>query len=168
MQHQQNSRLTHSFLTKCSFQIQSGCPAPRLLRCFCSCSELTVDEVKRYSTMNVAALLGDSKAKQLFVTFLSMGHRTDESGAMTALRCYDLCDRLLNISANRTNDEYDNLRDVCPSFAWEQRLDAAIDQCDEDALRTFFASLMFETKRTIELHRDYGRFKEALLNKLEQ
>lgn len=118
--------------------------------------------------MNVAAVLGDSKAKQLFVTFLSMGHRTDESAAMTALRCYDICERLLCTEANRTEDVYDNLRDVCPSFAWEQRLDAAIDQCDEDALRTFLASLMFETKRTIELHRDYERFQQELLNKLKQ
>lgn len=149
-----------------------NCPTPRILRCFCNCTELTWDEVKLYSNMNIADLVDHPKAKKLFITFLKLGHRSDRSGALTALECYDLCHRLIDDRFSRSEDAYDELRELCPNYKWEQRLDDAIEREnsgeDSEALDKYLRSLQFKVKRNIESHRDYGRFQDELIQKLKQ
>lgn len=119
--------------------------------------------------MNVNDLVQNNKATKLFKTFLTLGHRTDRSDALINLECYELCEKLQTNALNRTDDAYDELRELCPSERWEERLDEAIESegnGDATALDTYFSDLMFEAKRQIELHRDYKRFQKELIRKL--
>lgn len=141
-------------------------PLPLLLRCFCGCSELTRDEVQRYAQMNVGALLEDRRARSIFLAFLQTGHRRDQSAALQSTERYAICARLCDSESERTTDAFDELRDLSPSFAWEQRLDAAIESGESRALDGVLRELMFESKRAIEVHADYRRFQEEMMRKL--
>lgn len=127
---------------------------------------MTREEVERFAQMNVGALLEDGRARAIFLAFLKSGHRSDQSAAMQSLHRYNLCARLCDNEADRTPDAYDDLRDMSPSFAWEQRLDAAIESAEPRALDGVLRELMFDAKRTIETHADYRRFQEEMMRKL--
>lgn len=119
--------------------------------------------------MNVIDLLQNTKASGLFKTFLKIGHKTTRSGALVNVECYELCEKLQLNETSRTEEAYDELKELCPSYKWEERLDEAI-QSDSDgnstALKEYFTKLMFEARCQIEVHPDYERFRKELARKL--
>lgn len=134
-----------------------------LLIAFAAIAVARID-YSHFATMKIADLLRDTEGKQLLGPFLRMGHRTSESVAMKALRCYNICNEMLT-SDRFTENDFENLDEVLPSHVWEKRLLSAGD--DVDDLIPLLERLRFESLRTIELSHDYELFKLSLLNKLK-
>jgi len=135
----------------------------RLLRCFSDRYTVTEDEIKRF--INVSTLVTNEKAKEIFRHFLET-HKT--SLALQSLSCYELADKLLSDVYSRTDDSYDELKEIMPAYIWETRLDDAIDAKTDEAIEEYLKRLMEENKRLIETHHDFKRFRKALLDKLKR
>lgn len=88
--------------------------------------------------------------------------------ALQTLKCYELSDKLLNDVDSRTEDGYDELKELMPAYIWEKRLDDAIEAKDDDAMAEYFERLMEECKRYIETHNDFRRYRRTLLDKLKK
>ncbi|KAJ6629561.1 hypothetical protein Bhyg_16920 [Pseudolycoriella hygida] len=135
----------------------------RILRCFSGRYDVTEDEVKRF--INVSTLVTNEKAKEIFRHFLET-HKT--SLALQTLKCFELADKMHNDASIRTEDNYDELKELMPAFIWEKRLDDAIEAKNEEILVEYFMRLMDECKRFIETHADFRRYRKTLLNKLKK
>lgn len=116
--------------------------------------------------MNMNDLMCNDKARKLLKTFLKLGNTAVKSNALLSLECYEQADILYSNEQQRTDDAYDDLRDILPNHKWEQRLDEAIDSSESDALNKYFERLMDKCKRSIEHHRDFKRFGIELERKL--
>lgn len=140
----------------------------QILKCFCGCKNLTFDEVKRIAHMNVTNLIENENSKNLFKSFLKIGHLSDKSKAMVELECYELCKLLCNNPSHRTEENIDNICDVCPNYKWECDLREKFDNWseNEEDFEKFLKTLMNQNKREIEAHSDYKRFHAELLKKL--
>lgn len=139
----------------------------RILRCFCGCSELTIEQIETFAMMNVNGLVNNSIGNNLLKTFLKIGHRTDKSNALLLLECYELCDKMLsNIESHR--DHLDDLLELCPSFVWEQRLNDATDDEDQpnERVKEVLGELKKECLNSIECDNDFQRFRLELLRKI--
>lgn len=117
--------------------------------------------------MDVDFFLSDSKAKELYKTFLEVGHTNDESVAMRELRCYELSDQLHKTADSFGDNEYkmviDKLREKLPSELWENLLDA-IKQGDKVAMRSFLALLKNEERHNIQMNPEFIVFKKAMID----
>lgn len=140
--------------------------AQPVLKCFCGCTELTIDQIESFALMNVSRLLKNTLGNRLFKTFLKIGHQNDKSGAQIAVECYELCDKML-AHPGHYRSYLDELIEVSPDYLWEERLVETLEQTNSDVK---FPALLKELKNeclsTIECHRDYDRFREELLRKI--
>lgn len=134
----------------------------RVLRCFCGCSKLTVEEIETFSAMNVDGLVNSIVGKRLLKSFLAVGHRSDKSNVSILLDCYDLCERVLS-NINAYDDHLDDLAEVCPSYKWEQRITQANTS---PARQTILLELKKECLSSIECDVDFHRFRRELLRKI--
>lgn len=143
----------------------------RVLRCFCGCTPLNYEQVERFAMMNVSALLVDPIGKPLFRNFLKIGHTTDKSSALLSLECFEMCDRILN-SQQFSSIDVAELVELLPSFAWERRINDAIDsdiafhRGQSKDLHDVLIELQTECVRAIECHNDFDRFRKELLRKI--
>lgn len=83
------------------------------------------------------------------------------------LRIYELCRSILLNNLNYTDEEREELTDLCPTYLWEQRFDAALE-CPEKELEPFLNALMAECKLKIETSKEYKRYKELLSEKCKK
>lgn len=144
------------------------CPAsPRILRCFCNCSELTRDEIEGLINRNVTDLLATPKSRQIFRAFLQLGHTTHQTTAMKRLLCFEKCECLLEQSYPPCEDDVEDLRELCPDYKSEQRLDRALDRDSQADFVEFCEELQYNVKLDIEKDKDFLRFRKALENKLK-
>ena len=135
----------------------------RVLRCFCGCSQLDIQQIENIAGMSVPGLVKNLQAKNLFRNFLKIGHRSDKSNALIALECFELCDDLLEDVEQRT-ERLDELIDMCPSYLWEERLSESVS--DEKKFPEVLDELKKECLDTIQCHNDYDRFRRELLRKI--
>lgn len=139
----------------------------RVLRCFCGCTTLTVEQIEHFCMMNIAALIQHPTGSTLFRTFLKIGHRTDKSEVMIMIECYETCQKYLqNLHLVRNQGNVDQLMDLCPSFTWEQRIENISQSGDEHEIIQTLKSLQQECVNSIECHNDYDRFRRELLRKI--
>lgn len=115
--------------------------------------------------INVSTLVSNDKAKEIFRHFLET-HKT--SLALQTLDCYELADKLLNDVHSRTEDSYDEMKELMPAYIWEKRLDDAIDANDDDVMVEYLMRLIEECKRFIETHPDFRRYRKTMLDKLKK
>lgn len=113
----------------------------------------------------MSTLVSNEKAKEIFRHFLET-HKT--SLALQTLNCYELSDKLLNDVPSRTEDSFDELKELMPAYIWEKRLDDAIEAKDEDAMVEYFMRLNEECKQFIETHADFRRYRRTMLQKLKK
>lgn len=147
-------------------------PSPkdfRILRCFCGCSQLTFEQIESYAMMNVKGILQNDDSKQLFETFLKIGHRTDKSNAKILLECYELSNRIL--SDLDSHQKYlSDLIEVCPSFLWEQKINDACEADTTDEINRQLEEVLNALKKeclcNIESDHDFIRFRRELLRKI--
>lgn len=144
----------------------------RVLRCFCGCSTYTLEQIEHFTMMNVANLVVHADGKELFKSFLRIGHRNDQSEAMKLLECHEMCAQFLrDLHLIDDADRLDDLLALCPSYAWEQRITGAIDsdkrtQSGRAEIKRTLNELKGDCVHNIECHRDYGRFRQELLRKI--
>lgn len=143
----------------------------RLLRCFCGCTQLSIDQIENFALMSVSGLVNHQLGNKLFKTFLKIGHRTDKSNALLSLECYELCNEILdNIQSYR--DYFDDLIEMCPSYLWEEKFNEAVElESDTKVQRTLeelIDELKIECLDSIECHNDFDRFRKELLRKIRK
>lgn len=138
----------------------------RILRCFCGCSQLTYEQIETLTMMNVHGLIDNQLGNKLLKTFLKIGHRSDKSNALLLLECCEICDRTLS-DLSSYEDYIDDIFEVCPSFIWEHRINAA---CEDDniecELKEVLEALKKECISNIECDNDFSRFRRELLRKI--
>ncbi len=113
----------------------------------------------------MSTLVSNDKAKEIFRHFLETNKT---SLTLPTLKCYELADQLLNDTKCRTDDNYDELKELMPAYIWEKRLDDAIETKDDDAMVEYLMRLMEECKSFIETHQDFRRYRRTLLDKLKK
>lgn len=133
----------------------------KVLKCFCGCTELSRDEIENIAMMSVTGLLHNDRVRKLFKNFLKIGHRKDKSNITELLECYDLCNRLLETKAY-TQRNLRKLLDLCPFYAWEEKI---ID-ATSDNLTEILSELKIECVNKIDCHNDIDRFRRELLRKI--
>lgn len=150
-------------------------PSPvdhRVLRCFCGCSQLKFEQVEQFAMMSVSAIVMHPTANPLFHNFLRIGHRTDKSGALLSLECYELCDKIINNTSSNNADDIEALIELCSSFEWEEKLNALYGSDKKLHDKYNLMQLLNELKRecvlNIECHHDFVRFRKELLRKIEK
>lgn len=117
----------------------AACTLPKLLRCFCNCTELTYAQVHQIARLTVPQLFADNAlALNMLKQVLRLGTTdADRPLAYRHVEHAELCVRVLRRLRTATpatefsddDDTIDELFDRCPSLAWERRLREA----DEDA-----------------------------------
>lgn len=112
----------------------------------------------------MSTLVSNDKAKEIFRHFLET-HKT--SLALQTLKCYELAAQLNDVHS-RTEDSFDELKELMPAYIWEKRLDDAIEAKDEEVMVQYLTRLMEECKRFIETHPDFRRYRRTLLDKLKK
>lgn len=141
----------------------------RLLRCFCGCSQLTYEQVEKFSMMNVNGIVNNDVSNNLLKTFLKIGHRTDKSNALLQLECYEFATKMSQDLGNY-REYLDDLIELCPSFLWEQRLNDACDEGSPEMIRIRLEDVLNALKKeclcNIESDNDFTRFKRELLRKI--
>lgn len=113
----------------------------------------------------MSTLVTNEKAKEIFRHFLET-HKT--SLALQTLKCYELADKQLNDVQSRTEENFDELKELMPAYIWEKRLDDAIEAKDDVVMEEYLLRLMEECKRFIETHQDFRRYRRTLLDKLKK
>lgn len=138
------------------------------VKCFCGCTELNYEQIESFAMMSASRLLNNIIGNRLFKTFLKIGHKNDKSGALIAVECYEICDKML-AHPGHYRSYLDELIEVSPSYVWEEQLIDTLEQSDSD---TRFPRLLKELKTesisTIECHRDFDRFREELNRKIDK
>lgn len=139
----------------------------RVMRCFCGCTALTHDQIEHFAMMNVSALIVHPTGSNLFRNFLRVGHRTDESEALTLFECHKMCGNILeNLHLVHDQSTVELLLNRCPSFVWEERLKTTFQGHQECDIIQTLKDLQQECVHSIECHNDYDRFRRELLRKI--
>lgn len=135
-------------------------------------SRLQREKLEHFYFMHVSSLIIYPESKQKFIKFLRAGHRNDESGVLTHIKCFDLCNTFLyNPELICDSEQMYELFLACPSYEWESRLEEAI-YFDKQThihyirVKRVLNELKCESVHNIECHHDYKRFKMYLLRKL--
>lgn len=141
----------------------------RVLRCFCNCSELTLEQIENVAMMSVSELVNNPLGNRLFNAFLGIGHRHDQSEAMRTLECYELCNTISE-DITQYREYIDELFTVCPSYEWECRVMDIIEEKKWEEvfvqLPSILDELRLECAQKIQSHVDFDRFRRALLRKI--
>lgn len=145
----------------------------RVLTCFCGCTPLHKEQIEQFTMMNVNALIAHPIGRPLLRNFFRIGQTIDKSAALIAFECFEICDKILTNQQYNRND-IDELVERLPSFAWEERINAAV----QNDIRYFggqmknlyneLTELKTECVRNIECHNDYDRFRRELLRKINK
>ncbi|XP_075148410.1 uncharacterized protein LOC142222264 [Haematobia irritans] len=145
------------------------CSTVRLLRCFCGCQEMTVEEVERIYYLTAQATLIDRTAVRLFKSYLEQNRHGDKSKAEQYLEVYELCGTYMRPHVNvLTLDELDELVDLGLPRDLEIELHDQIVTGDDDRITRCLFRIQGTLRNEIELSDEYKRFKEAIANKLRQ
>lgn len=139
----------------------------RVTRCFCGCTALTFEQIENFVMMSVSALLVHATGGNLFRNFLCVGHRSDKSEALIHFECHELCANFMqNLDLANDQSSVDQLLSLCPSFAWEQKINGAFQSGQEQKIIEILKDLQQECVNSIECHNDYDRFRRELLRKI--
>lgn len=148
----------------------SSCPLPRLLRCFCNCSELSYDDVRVISQLNVPQLLAHPQGLRLFKAFLRVGTTTVRPVCLRHVEHAELCSTVITAIANGSSSieatHIDDLFENCASLDWEQRLEAAVASEMLDELAEYCAEARLWTVACIADDAKWTEFKQELRRKL--
>lgn len=111
--------------------------------------------------MTLIGIINDPIARILFMKYIQLGQRTD-SDAMIRLKCYMLCNSLLeNTKLLRQTEIVDNLIELCPSYQWELKLKQNFSLHNKSHNKDIKPMLTFLKRESIielEIHHEYHRF----------
>ncbi|XP_065364274.1 uncharacterized protein LOC135957453 [Calliphora vicina] len=143
--------------------------AQRLLKCFCGCREMTVDEVQRIYQFSVQETLINRQGLALLKSFLQQARSGDKSTTEQFVEVYEQCGQYMRANAAiLTLDELDVLVDKGLPYHLEKELHNQIQTGDSDNITRCLFRIQGEMRNSIELSGEYKEYKNAILEKLNQ
>ncbi|XP_055388021.1 uncharacterized protein LOC129616424 isoform X2 [Condylostylus longicornis] len=140
----------------------------KLLKCFCNCSELTIEEVKRIYRLSAQETLINREACLLFHKFLEKEQTGDSSEAKQLLEIYKKCDEyIINIHERIfTSDEVEELSALGLEYSHEKDLSKEVRTGDLYKIEMCLRRIQGKCRNRIECSDEYSKFKEAVLQKI--
>ncbi|XP_067628624.1 uncharacterized protein [Eurosta solidaginis] len=147
----------------------------QMLKCFCGCSEMTENEVRRIYRLSTKETLSDTRAAQIFRRFLEQ-ERCDEKGEIEVyLDIYELCSEYLK-QDYLTFDQLNTLIDLELKYYLEKKLKLYVILLEEKQrpninlheIERDLKRVQDDYRSEIEASGEYRNYKHALLNKLKQ
>lgn len=141
----------------------------RLVKCFCGCREMTIEEVQRIYQFSVQETLINRQALTMFKSFLQQARSGDKSTTEQFVEVYEHCGLYMRPNAAiLTLDELDELVDMGLPYHIEKELHNQIQTGDSDNITRCLLRIQGEMRNSIELSGEYKDYKNAILKKLSQ
>ncbi|XP_061391322.1 uncharacterized protein LOC133326723 [Musca vetustissima] len=141
--------------------------AVRLLKCFCGCQDMTVEEVQRIYYLTLQATLIDRPALKLFKSYLERNRRGDKSLAEQYIEVYELCGEYMKPHVGViTLDELDELVDLGLPRDLEKELTEQIKTGDGHKITRCLLRVQGTLRNAIEESEEYKGYRDALAEKL--
>ncbi|XP_022217342.1 uncharacterized protein LOC111070771 [Drosophila obscura] len=141
----------------------------RLVKCFCGCSDMTVEEVHRIYTLtnSVHETLLDAEATKLLRTFMKLRRSGDKNEAEQHLEIYEKCAEFLK-EAQRTftQDEVDELCDLGLPYDSEQDLSKRMLGGQRSDISLGLYRIQGKCRNEIEASSDFRDFRDAIRDKM--
>ncbi|XP_017470832.1 PREDICTED: uncharacterized protein LOC108362404 [Rhagoletis zephyria] len=149
--------------------------AKRLLTCFCGCSEMSEEEVRRIYRLNAQDTLNDSRAAQIFRRFLEQERCGDKSEVENFLDIYEICGEFLR-EDSLTFEQLNTLIEMELKYYLEKKLNLYIMMIEEKQRQDIhiheierdLKRIQADYRSEIEASEEYRNYKHAILNKLKQ
>lgn len=149
------------------FQKASTSKAKRLFKCFCGCTELTEDEIKRIYRLSAQETLINKQACDLLHKFLERERSGDKSEAEELLDVYEKCEEMLSEDQLLTEDDIIILSDLGLKYNLEKDLRFQVRTGDKRNIERCLLRIQGICRNEIESSSEYKNFKEAILKKLQ-
>jgi len=142
--------------------------AKKYLRCFCNCSDLTVEDVKKIYRLSAQETLINRQACTLFEKFLKKNQSGDESETQQFLKIYQKCDDYINNIQDKliTEKEVEELSDLGLERWQEVELEKEVRTGDSYKIEMCLRRIQGRSRNKIESSYEYTSFKDAILKKL--
>ncbi|XP_014092154.2 uncharacterized protein [Bactrocera oleae] len=149
--------------------------AVRLLKCFCGCSEMTEDEVRRIYRLSTQETLNDLRAAKMFRKFLEQDRCGDKGEIECYLDIYELCNNYLKESS-LTYDQINTLVEMELKYYLEKKLNLYIMMLEEKQkpdihiheIERDIKRIQADYRSEIEASDQFKNYKQAILNKLKR
>jgi hypothetical protein len=138
-----------------------------LLKCFCGCSDIRIEEIRSILNSSALTAFQNHKSRQLFRSFLET-KPTANPKSTKALNCFERCEHVRKVNSTLDNDTYKELRGLCVEFEMERKLKQTFRRQD-DKWPDVLAEIMKGCCEFLEIKTgDYKRFTDALSKKVEK
>ncbi|XP_053945159.1 uncharacterized protein LOC128854785 [Anastrepha ludens] len=149
--------------------------AMRLLTCFCGCSEMSEEEVRRIYRLNAQDTLNDTKAAQIFRRFLEQDRCGEKGEIENYLDIYEMCSEYLKEDC-LTFDQLNALYEMELKYYLEKKLNLYIMLLEEKQRENIhiheierdLKRIQADYRCEIEASEEYRNYKHAILKKLKQ
>ncbi|KAL7727506.1 hypothetical protein ACLKA6_002127 [Drosophila palustris] len=141
----------------------------QLIKCFCGCSDMTVEEVQRIYTLtnSVQQTLLDSDARRLLHRFLELNRSGDKSEVEQYLDIYEKCVEYLQEDQRTfTQDEIDELCDLGLPYDLEQDLTRRARNGQRTEINLGLNRIQGKCRNKIEESGSFKDFRNAILAKM--
>ncbi|XP_016935366.4 uncharacterized protein [Drosophila suzukii] len=141
------------------------------IRCFCGCSDMTVEEVKRIYllTNNVHHTLVDPDATRLLRKFMETRRSGDKVEAEQYLDIYEKCAEFLAENQRTfTQDEVDELVDLGLPYDLEQDLSRRMLSANRTDISCGLNRIQGKCRNEIEASSDFRDFRDAIVAKMRR
>lgn len=139
--------------------------AQELIRCFCGCTGLTIDEVKKIARASAQQILSNDSHRTLLRNYLKTENPTGLSDDSPATEMLNIYEKSLELQAQPeiTEDDIDDFADSGLSWTMEKHLrEAYVKDTTKDCLEEVKA----DYSKQIECSQEFKRFREAIARKL--
>lgn len=137
-----------------------------MLKCFCGCSELTEDEVKRIHYLNVAGVLDDNKAIKILNSYLKSINSGDDSDIVQYINIHKKVTQLIADGCEITEDDIEELSEMGLRYELERKLQTFERRNNPNEIYGCLLEIQNDCQNEIELHQHFKGFKNAMLRKL--
>jgi len=136
----------------------------QLLKCVCSCTTFTKSDLETMMFANMDAFINNPTSVKFYRNVCDPDPNSD---GQRYLHIYELCREILYNDLKVSDEKREELLELCPSYLWEQKLEAALEEPDTE-LEPFLNAFMTECKFRIENSKEYQRYKEVLRDKCKK
>ncbi|EDW16817.1 uncharacterized protein LOC6575344 [Drosophila mojavensis] len=143
----------------------------QLIRCFCGCSEMSVEEVRRIYTLtnSMHHTLLDPQAAKLFRRYLETQRVGDKGEAEQYLDVYEKCAEFLQEEQRTfTLDHIEELRDLGLADHHESDLMRRTRGGQDSDIKSGLNRIQGDCLKEIEASSDFKEFRSAILKKMQR
>ncbi|KAH8332886.1 hypothetical protein KR074_002322, partial [Drosophila pseudoananassae] len=145
--------------------------AVQLIKCFCGCSDMTVEEVQRIYTLtnSIHQTLLDPEASKLFRRFLETKRSGDKDAAEQYLDIYEKCSEFLQETQHTfAQDEVDELVDLGLPYDLEQDLTRRALGGQRTDINLGLYRVQGKCRNEIEASSEFRDFRVAIVDKMRR